>query len=287
MTLTAKLLICPIWQKAYIVKLKAIGKKETRQRAVLGSTIAFMQENVLLKYSKLPHALSELSRSLSVIFVGSTPPSDAQLAKVFSVDSKDLKTVLDEFLSNGHGGFQHGTFNMEEIETFESDTNKGIQDLLKDCIHSVDAESERTVDRETRSYADNIDGPGDAPLPDNDVGYESEEVFADDGGEYEDGDILLHPCGLVNSNGFADDREERDKRAIDVLRVGHHEDPVNTYGNPQYWVNSMPWLFPFGVGGAEAARPADLSLVEWVRHCLCYYDDRFRKDPAFIFIVYH
>jgi hypothetical protein len=71
MTLTAKLLICPVRQKAYIVKLKAIGKKETRQRAILGSTIAFPQENVLLEYSKLPHALSELSRSLSVILVGS------------------------------------------------------------------------------------------------------------------------------------------------------------------------------------------------------------------------
>jgi hypothetical protein len=70
------------------------------------------------------------------------------------------------------------------------------------------------------------------------------------------------------------------------MRVGHHEDPVSTYGNPQYWVNSMPWLFPFGVGRAEAARPADLSLVEWVRHCLCYHDDRVRKDSAFIFIFY-
>jgi hypothetical protein len=41
----------------------------------------------------------------------------------------------------------------------------------------VDTERERTVDRETRGYADNIDGPGDAPLPDDDVGYESEEVL--------------------------------------------------------------------------------------------------------------
>jgi hypothetical protein len=141
------------------VKLKAIGKKETRQRAVLGSTIAFPQENVLVEASKLPHSLSELSRSLSVIFVSSTPPSDAQLAKVFRVDFKDLRTVLDEFRSNGHDGFQRGTWNMEELETFESDPSKGIQDLLKDCIHTLDAESDRTVNRETRGYTDIIDGP--------------------------------------------------------------------------------------------------------------------------------
>jgi tRNA G26 N,N-dimethylase Trm1 len=139
MTLTAKLLICPIWQKAYIVKLKAIGKKETRQRAVLGSTIAFPQEYVLMEHSKLPRTLSELSRSLSVIFVGSTPPSHAKLARVFRVDSKDLRTVLNGFRSNGYDGSQSDTFNMEAIETFEIAPSKGIQELLKDCIHSVDA----------------------------------------------------------------------------------------------------------------------------------------------------
>jgi hypothetical protein len=75
------------------------------------------------------------------------------------------------------------------------------------------------------------------------------------------------------------------------LKVGHHDEPQNTYGNPQYWVNSMPWLFPYGSGGAEQARPSDatknpLTLTEWVRHCLQFHDDRFRKDPAFIFVVY-
>jgi hypothetical protein len=113
----------------------------------------------------------------------------------------------------------------------------------------VDVESERTVDRETRTYAEINDAPEQASGPDVDVVYESDEVFEDDGGEYEDGDVLLHPCGLVNSNGFADDREERDESTISTLRVGHHEDPVNTFDNPDYWVNSMPWLFPFGVGG--------------------------------------
>jgi predicted transcriptional regulator len=110
MSIPSKLLICPVRQKAYIVKLKAIGKEATRQRAVLGSTIAFPQENVSMHpEANLPHNLSELSRSLSIIFIGSKPPSDAQLSKVFRVNTKELKTVLDEFRSNGHVAFQTGT----------------------------------------------------------------------------------------------------------------------------------------------------------------------------------
>ena len=281
LSIPAKLLICPVRQKAYIVKLKVKGDPRTRQRAVLGSTIAFTQDNVLVEAVKLPHNLSELSRSLSVIFVGNKPPSEAQLAKVFHVDAQDLKKVLDEFRANGHLGFQHGSWNMEELETWEA--NGGTtSSLLQDCIHNVDSESERTVLRETRTYANITEGTDDFLGPEDDDGLESE----DDGGDYEDGDVILHPCGLVNSNGVADDRVERNHRAFDALRQGHHDDPVNTYGNPEYWVNSMPWLFPFGSGGAEVDRFAKLTLTEWVRHCLNFHDDRFRRDPAFIFIVY-
>jgi hypothetical protein len=69
MSISSKLLICPVRQKAYIVKLTAIGKEATRQRAVLGSTIAFPQEKVLMHpEGNLPHNISELSRSLSIIF---------------------------------------------------------------------------------------------------------------------------------------------------------------------------------------------------------------------------
>ena len=49
----------------------------------------------------------------------------------------------------------------------------------------------------------------------------------------------------------------------------------------------MAWLFPYGSGGAEQTyRPVPLNINEWVDHCLHFKDDRFRKDPAFIFVCY-
>jgi hypothetical protein len=113
-------------------QLKPIGKEPTRQRAVLGSTIAFSQENVLMHpEGNLPHNISVVSRSLSIIFIGSKPPSDAQLSKVFRVNTKEPKTVLDEFRYNGHMGFQTGTWNMEELELFEADPDSNIQKLTR------------------------------------------------------------------------------------------------------------------------------------------------------------
>jgi hypothetical protein len=79
-SIPSKLLICPVRQKVYIVKLKAIGKKVTRQR--LGSTIAFPQENVLMHpEGNLSHNISELSRSLYIIFIGSKSHRLSKLMK--------------------------------------------------------------------------------------------------------------------------------------------------------------------------------------------------------------
>ena len=49
----------------------------------------------------------------------------------------------------------------------------------------------------------------------------------------------------------------------------------------------MPWLFPYGCGGAEDDdRPSKLSLKQWIQHCLNFHDNRFRIDPSFIFVAY-
>ena len=98
----------------------------------------------------------------------------------------------------------------------------------------------------------------------------------------QDGQVQIHSCELVISNTVGDDHKEYDRQPIEDLLVGHHEEPVNTYGNPEYWVRSMSWLLPFGSGNSESDRQDELSLAEWV----CYHDIRFRKDPAFLFVVY-
>ena len=106
LTLTGRLLVCPIRQKVYIVKMKVKADPRTLQNGVLGSTIAFPQDNAMAQVAQLPHPLSELARSLQVIFVGSKEPSEAQLSKVFRVDASEMEQALDEFRDNGHQGFR-------------------------------------------------------------------------------------------------------------------------------------------------------------------------------------
>ena len=256
-----------------------------------GTTIAYPQDNALVDLNgELPHGLDELARSLDIVFVGSTEPTEEQLKTIFKVSSADILTLLHEWRDKGHPAYQHGTWNVDEIVEHEA-SGRSMSDLLRHCISKTDEESESKLDQATQSYTNtenNDDQKGDPgsdfdTLSDSGPSVDEEKERDDD----ESSDtIIIERCGMVNSNAVAEDREVLAQTAAEALRVGHHEDPVNTYGNPQYWVNSMPWLFPNGTGGAELDRPSDLSLLEWVRHCLNFHDDRFRSDPAFLFVVY-
>jgi hypothetical protein len=191
---------------------------------------------------------------------------------------------LNEWQANGHPGFQNQGWNMAELEAFE-EGGGSMSDFLKNCINTLSDEDEAKVTEATQSYCNATEDPIEEKTSDDEPQLENEELLPNDE------DIILDRVGLVNANDVAPDREELSKRAAEALLVGHDTEPQNTYGNPQYWVKSMPWLFPFGSGGAEASRPSEedgneLSLSQWVHHCLNFYDDRFRKDPAFIFVVY-
>ena len=168
MTIPMKLLTCPVRQKAFLVKLKTYGDPASAQRGVRGSTIAFPQENALTELTTLPHKLSELARSLEIIFVGNRPPTEEQLKKIFRVESSEVLQLLHEWKDNGHPGFQHGSWNMEEIEAFEAGGGRMV-DFLQHCIHTVDKSSEVEIDLAAQSYTNDDDVEmvdPDAPLPD-------------------------------------------------------------------------------------------------------------------------
>jgi len=67
------------------VKLKTYGDPKSGQRGVRGTTISFPQENALATATELPHRLSHLTESLSIIFVGNKAPTEAQMKKIFQV----------------------------------------------------------------------------------------------------------------------------------------------------------------------------------------------------------
>jgi hypothetical protein len=50
---------------------------------------------------------------------------------------------------------------------------------------------------------------------------------------------------------------------------------------PGYIALAFPCLFPFGVADFNQGRVSSVSLLEWIRHMILYYDGRFASDPRF------
>ena len=281
LSLPERVLTCPTRTKVYVHKLTTFGGNDTAQRGCKHNVISFPQTNAVGGHlpaasSTLPRSTSDLVDFLSVIFVGSTLPTDAQLRKVFKVDASNIRTCLDEWRRNGHPGYDGDTWNEKSME--EMRHHKTCMDALKACISRTSRKNDAASQRNSTSLSD---GAPDDTTPTDEV-----DVDDDDDGTF-DGDIVTEISGMVNVNGDSEDTTPAVKRAVDAILVDHGKEPVNTWSNPGYWVNTFPALFPYGCGGAEEDdRPTKLSIKEWIRHMLQYHDGRFRRDATFPFVCF-
>jgi hypothetical protein len=282
LNLTGRLLTCPTRTRAYVVKLKNWANPVTRQRGTKGSVISFPQDNAVAGHpmfaqstNVLPRPLSELPDHLKVIFVGHKPPTDAQLTKVFRVDAHDVRASLDQWRANEHAGYT-GTWseeNLSEIEAASADTSR----MIRPCIYTASMVDEATAQAKSASLAD---------LPLFRPTAETEAYEETD-------DVPLEHSGMVDSDEHSSNHEAKMTNAVNRLidqavQVPHKTEPVGQFDNPDFWVNTFPVLFPFGVGGSahKDTYTTKLTVQEWVRHHLAYHDGRFRKDPSFIYVAF-
>ena len=310
LSLPGRLLTNPIRNRCYIVKLNNYSDPASRQRGCKGSCISFCQRNPVAGQEKdvLPRPLSELPDYLHVCFVGHTKPTEAQLKKIFKVDADDISGSLAQWRNNGHAGFT-GTW-----QTASNENLQGIRDckdtgsIIAECVFRAS----ETDDEHSQLNATSLNDPPETTEETTESTTTRNTTNAkilpkskdkklakptktkpvkldpfDDPSYTEVDDVVLESSGLLNINGIGEDRLESDTRAIDKLLVNHEAEPVNQYDNPSFWVNAFPVLFPFGCGGAEdKKRPVELTLTEWVRHMIMYYDGRFQTDASFLYACF-
>ena len=283
LSIPEKLLMAPIRQRAFIVKLESHCDPKTAQRGVRGQVIAFPQDNCLLKLEGdigLPRPLTSLPDNLVIIFVGDKQPTEKQLKKIFKVRGQVVRRCLETWRKNGHPAYQEGTWNEEafsSIHALDSD-DSSLLDVLKPCVQRLSHEQEEEVRTATDTYTGEPSGQ-----------FQEDSTFTDPMSVIMDGEdeiVMLQNSAVVNANSSPSSEGDDAKNARVALLCKHGDTPISTYRNPEFWTNSMPWLFPLGSGGAEDTRPTSLSLDEWIRHCLYFHDDRFRKDPAFMFVAF-
>ena len=70
--------------------------------------------------------------------------------------------------------------------------------------------------------------------------------------------IVMSSSGMVDLEGSSVRSNDQMNSAIHTLQgtlyVPHGTVPLTVYNNPNLWLGSYPWLFPYGTGGPEIER---------------------------------
>jgi hypothetical protein len=131
----------PVRNRVFVLKLKNYADPANRQRGVKGSCISFPQANPMSdKMDVLPRPLSDLPEMLQVVFVGSKPPTEAQLAKIFYVDADDVRQSLRQWNANGHPGFT-GTWSEENLANIAACPTTAS--IIADCVNVASEEDDK------------------------------------------------------------------------------------------------------------------------------------------------
>ncbi|KAF9563131.1 hypothetical protein CPC08DRAFT_615691, partial [Agrocybe pediades] len=73
-----------------------------------------------------------------------------------------------------------------------------------------------------------------------------------------------------------------------TLGVGHDQQPISGFNNPQLYPQMFPWLFPYGKGGIGQQRHSKkMSESEHKKLLLMYHDKRFQTDTYFPMIAFN
>jgi len=107
--------------------------------------------------------------SLSIVSVGSREPTEAQLEKVFHIETAKVKTVLNEWKGNGHPAYQHGSWNIAELEDLETN-HVPLRDILDDCIVVENSSAESNVRQASSSYTNESEEQADTSTSVNENG---------------------------------------------------------------------------------------------------------------------
>jgi len=257
--------------KCWIVQLKESNhdmSMPNAQRGMKGHIIIYPQRPGEL-YSVLPPSMTDLITPVCVIFVGSSPPSEAWLrnkAKPLVIRREKVRSAL--FWLKQHNELY------ADIEI-----NNGMLNSLQDeqllPVHVEHVLPSTATDGITSQY----DG-AESIVPTN--------VQANPG-------PLFEQVVITDVDGHAPANELRaaaichaKDKSVGFIQMPHDPKPMNEFCNPSLFPMIYPTLFPYGRGGFDDhQRLARLSMRRQVKHFFNLADRRFQEHYSFLFTAFN
>ena len=252
LTFAEKLLISRIRRNACIARVASGGRKLVAK--------AVMFTNPLPKvYSVLPPPREDIDEVLAIIYTGLTKPTPADLHRTpFLVRRNKVGRALRWLVAN-HSDYSDVEISQSNLASYpEHDVPVTIE--YKESFSNKSPESmsvHETVEE---------DGTATGPCP-----------FAVHG-------MMGTAMSNMSTEALKTVALEHLESGGKMLAIGHSEEMVSVFNNPQLYPLMFPWLFPYGAGGIGTTQ---LNHENHLKHLLMYHDKRFQTDDHFVLIAFH
>ena len=252
LTFAEKLLISRIRRNACIASVASGGRKLVAK--------AVMFTNPLPKvYSILPPPREDFDEVLAVIFTGPTKPTPADLHRTpFLVRRNNIGHALRWLVAN-HSDYADVEISQKNLASYpEHDVPVTIEYKRSFTNKSPESMSVHETVEE--------DGTASGPCP-----------FAVHG-------MMGTAVSNMSTDALKTVALEHLEAGGKMLAVGHSEEMVSVFNNPQLYPLMFPWLFPYGSGGIGTTQ---LNHENHLKHLLMFHDKRFQTDDHFVLIAFH
>ena len=225
-----------------------------------GNTITFPQDIVKIA-ATLPANPDILVDHLKVIFLGKNRPTREMLKKVLTVRREKVYNAVNFLIAN------HPLYADVTLSTNTDLPVDDVPDQIMRTLHAHDDPDDEDAN-EHSTYTPQTDI--------NDIPSDT---------------VLMDSTGIIDMEGSSVHSSDQLNSAINSLQgtmyVPHGSIPVNEYNNPNLWLGSYPWLFPYGKGAPEITRKVPVSLNAYIKHLLLLADRKFSLDCSLKFHAFN
>ena len=252
-----KMLIAKVRHNRCIIRIKSSGRYKMRANAIV------FQNPVPKIYNVLPPARTDMDQVLACMFTGPCKPTEQDLERTPILVRRNKIANALNWLTLNHSDYHDVIISQDNLDQYPEE---GISVTIDSRISILNKEKEETSVHDTE---------GDDGIEDGDCPFVVHGLSGDEYATMTTDALKAVALEHLTSNNK-------------ILFVGHSQDPLSIYKNPQLFPSMMPWLFPFGLGGIKNPNHnRNTSTLEYKKRLLMYHDKRFQKDENFPLIAWN
>ena len=287
LTMPEKILTSLINNRMRIVKFKTRGAPNGYQSGIKGNVTSFPVGKVS-ESTMLPLRACVLADYMKIVFLGSGIRADDIIRRIFYVRADVVRRVI-EFRRETHPAYRERV--LLDEEAMRTLPQNGVPQVLFDTAVIHESELQEESGNYSNLHRHQAEGQGEIPLEETfftdekQTAASSTEILLEaiettrSGAGVPHVDTTQPPLQSARQNNRTTVVTDQNRELNFATTHGRHP---SSWFDRRFFPNSLPHLFPFGIGGPSSI----YHIRRWARHLMNLASGQFQRDPSFLFLVW-